>query len=181
MLFIPTTLNGSYEITLEPYTDNRGWFTRFYCKEEFEQINHTKEWVQMNHSFTKTKGSIRGMHYQYPPNSEIKVVRCIAGAAYDVIIDVRKDSETFLQWVGTELSAHKKNMLYIPEGFAHGFQTLTENCELIYFHSEYYTSGNEGGIRFNDSSLGITWPLIVTEVSERDSNNPLIDHNFKGI
>ncbi len=181
MIFIPTTLQGSYEITLLPYTDNRGWFTRFYCKEEFEQINHSKEWVQMNHSFTKAKGSIRGMHYQYPPNSEIKVVRCISGAVYDVIIDLRKSSKTFLHWRGTELSADKKNMLYIPEGFAHGFQTLTENCELIYFHSEYYTSGNEGGIRYNDSAIGIIWPLDVTEVSERDSKNPLIDHNFKGI
>lgn len=181
MIFTPTNLAGSYEITLKPFTDNRGWFTRFYCKKEFEQIHHTKEWVQMNHSFTKAKGSIRGMHYQYPPNSEIKVVRCISGAAYDVIIDLRKGSRTFLQWVGTEISAVKKNMLYIPEGFAHGFQTLTENCELIYFHSEYYTSGNEGGIRYNDPMLGIIWPFGVTEVSERDNTNPLIDNNFKGI
>jgi dTDP-4-dehydrorhamnose 3,5-epimerase len=135
----------------------------------------------MNQSFTKAKGSIRGMHYQFPPNSEIKVVRCIAGAVYDVIIDLRKNSKTFLQWSGIELSAQKKNMLYIPEGFAHGFQTLIENCELVYFHSEYYTSGNEGGIRYNDPALRITWPLNVTEVSERDSNNPLLDNHFKGI
>jgi len=181
MIFTPTALAGSYEITLQPFTDNRGWFTRFYCKEEFEQINHTKEWVQMNHSYTKAKGSIRGMHYQYPPYGEIKVVRCIAGAVYDVIIDLRKESKTFLQWVATELSADKKNMLYIPEGFAHGFQTLTGDCELIYFHSEYYKSGNEGGLRYNDPTIGIIWPLDVTEVSERDNNSPLIDHNFKGI
>jgi len=181
MIFIPSKLKGSYEIRLEPYADNRGWFTRFYCKQEFAQINHTKEWVQMNHSFTKAKGSIRGLHYQYPPNSEIKVVRCIVGAVFDVIIDLRKDSDTFLQWCGTELSGQKKNMLYIPEGFAHGFQTLTEDCELIYFHSEYYTSGNEGGIRYNDPAIGIQWPMEATEVSERDHNSPLVDNNFKGI
>jgi dTDP-4-dehydrorhamnose 3,5-epimerase len=135
----------------------------------------------MNHSFTKAKGSIRGMHYQYPPNTEIKVARCISGAVFDVIIDLRKGSKTFLHWVSTELSAEKKNMIYIPEGFAHGFQTLTENCELIYFHSEYYAAGNEGGIRYNDPFLKIKWPLTVTEVSDRDNNNPLIDHNFKGL
>ena len=124
MIFIPTPLKGSYEIVLEPKGDNRGWFARFYCKKEFEQINHTKEWVQMNHSFTSTKGSIRGMHFQNPPYAEVKLVRCIAGAVYDVIIDLRKDSPTFLQHYGTQLSAENKKMLYIPEGFAHGFQTL---------------------------------------------------------
>jgi dTDP-4-dehydrorhamnose 3,5-epimerase len=181
MIFTPTTLAGSYEITLQPHSDNRGWFARFYCKEEFEQINHTKEWVQMNHSFTATKGSIRGMHFQHPPYTEIKVVRCIAGAVYDVIIDLRLGSKTFLQWFGTELSVQKKNMLYIPEGFAHGFQTLTEDCELIYFHSEYYRQGVEGGIKYDDPAIGIHWPLTVTEVSERDNNHVLLDNNFKGI
>lgn len=181
MIFTPLPLKGSYEISLSPREDNRGWFTRFYCKKEFEQINHTREWVQMNHSFTKAKGSVRGLHYQYPPYGEIKVVRCIVGAVYDVIVDIRKGSETFLQWDATELSEHKRNMLYIPEGFAHGFQTLTENCQLIYFHSEYFAEGSEGAIRFDDPSIGITWPLSVADISGRDLNNPLLDGKFKGI
>lgn len=181
MIFIPTPLEGSYEVSLAPRADSRGWFARFYCKDEFKQIGHDKEWVQMNHSFTAEKGALRGMHFQYPPYSEIKMVRCIAGSVYDVIIDVRKNSQTFLQFYATELSALKKNMLYIPEGFAHGFQTLTADCELIYFHSEYYTPNGEGGIRFDEPLVNINWPLPVKEISERDSNHPYLNENFKGI
>lgn len=181
MIFIPTPLEGSYEVSLAPRADSRGWFARFYCKDEFKQIGHDKEWVQMNHSFTAEKGALRGMHFQYPPYSEIKMVRCIAGSVYDVIIDVRKNSQTFLQFYATELSALKKNMLYIPEGFAHGFQTLTDDCELIYFHSEYYTPNGEGGIRFDEPLVNINWPLPVKEISERDSNHPYLNENFKGI
>jgi len=181
MIFTPTPLDGSYEVTLAPRADRRGWFARFYCKDEFLQIGHDKEWVQMNHSYTAEKGALRGMHFQYPPYSEIKMVRCIAGSVYDVIIDIRKDSPTFLQFYGTELSALKKNMLYIPQGFAHGFQTLTDDCELIYFHSEYYTPNVEGGIRYNEPLVNINWPLPVKEISERDSNHPYLNETFKGI
>src|SRR5262245_14136234 len=108
MIFTPLALTGSYVIDLEPFTDDRGWFARFYCEKEVEQTGHHKKWVQLNHSFTKTKGALRGMHFQLPPYREIKMVRCIAGAVYDVIIDIRKGSDTFLQWVGTELSADNK-------------------------------------------------------------------------
>ena len=131
MKFSPATLDGVYTIDLEPVTDDRGWFARTFSKDEFERIHHNKEWVQMNHSFTTAKGTIRGMHYQLPPFREIKMVRCVAGAVFDVIIDIRKGSKTFLQWMGVELTAANKKMLYIPEGFAHGFQTLTDNCELL--------------------------------------------------
>lgn len=144
MIFTETLLKGSYIIELSAFTDDRGWFARTYCKNEFAAIGHTAEWVQMNHSFTKDKGAIRGMHYQLPPFSEIKMVRCIAGAVYDVIVDLRKDSPTFLQWYGTELSAANKKMLYIPEGFAHGFQTLQNDCELIYHHSQFYARRRRG-------------------------------------
>jgi len=181
MKFNPLTLAGSYEVELTPFTDSRGWFARTYCKNEFAQIGHTKEWVQLNHSFTQAKGSIRGMHYQLPPFKEIKMVRCIAGTVYDVIIDIRQDSPTFLQWHGTELSAANKRMLYIPEGFAHGFQTLTDDCELLYHHSEFYTPGYEAGISYNDTLLHINWPLQVTNISERDMQYPLLNNNFKGI
>ena len=181
MTFTETVLKGSYVIELDTFTDDRGWFARTYCKNEFSTIGHTSEWVQMNHSFTKQQGAIRGMHYQLPPFSEIKMVRCIAGAVFDVIIDLRKGSPTFLKWFGTELSAENKKMLYIPEGFAHGFQTLRNDCELIYHHSQFYTPGAEGGIKFNDPKINISWPLPVTNISERDNQHPLLDENFKGL
>ncbi len=181
MTFSATPLAGSFVIGLTPFSDDRGWFARTYCKNEFEQIGHTAEWVQLNHSFTAAKGSVRGMHFQYPPHTEIKMVRCIAGAVFDVIIDVRAGSPTFLQWFGTELSAQNKRMLYIPQGFAHGFQTLTGNTELIYHHSSFYTPGAEGAVRFDDKRIGIHWPLTVTDISQRDKQHPYLDDSFKGV
>ena len=181
MNFIPTPLRGSYIIEVEPFTDERGWFARFYCRNEFEAIGHHKEWMQLNHSASYKKGTIRGMHFQQQPFAEIKMVKCIAGSVYDVIIDLRKDSETFLQWFGTELSAGNKKMLYIPEGFAHGFQCLEDNCELIYHHSEFYKPGAEAGIRYDDPQVKIGWPLNVTMISPRDELHPWLDKNFKGI
>ena len=181
MNFNKTPLEGSYLIEPVPFKDERGWFARTYSKDEFEKIGHTKEWVQLNHSVTFKKGTIRGMHFQFPPHSEIKMVRCVAGSIFDVIIDVRQNSPTFLQWYGAELSADNKQMLYIPEGFAHGFQALTDGVELIYHHSEFYTRGSEGGIRYNDPRVNISWPLPVTAISERDESHPLLDNTFNGI
>lgn len=181
MKFQQTPLQGSYIIDLDAFEDHRGWFARVYCKNEFREIGHEKEWVQLNHSFTRKKGSLRGMHFQYPPFREIKMVRCIAGAVYDVIIDLRRGSPTFLQAAGVELSAANRRMLYIPEGFAHGFQTLTDDCELLYHHSEFYTPGKEGGIRYNDPMLQINWPLPVTDISDRDREHPYLAADFKGI
>ncbi len=181
MIFTETILKGSYVIELNTFTDERGWFARTYCKNEFSAIGHHDEWVQMNHSFTKNKGTIRGMHFQLPPFSEIKLVRCIAGAVYDVIIDLRKNSATFLQSFGVELSAQNKKMIYIPAGFAHGFQAVTNDCEMIYHHSQFYTAGAEGGIKYNDPKINISWPLAVTNISERDNQHNLLDENFKGI
>jgi dTDP-4-dehydrorhamnose 3,5-epimerase len=181
MTFTPTGLEGSYVIDPAPYRDERGWFARFYCKTEFAAIGHTKEWVQMNHSFTRDKGALRGLHYQQPPFREIKLVRCIAGSVYDVMIDLRNGSASFLQSFSIELSAENKKMLYIPEGFAHGFQVLSEDTELIYLHSEYYSSGAESGLRYDDPRLGIVWPMPVTVLSERDAAHPLLTDEFKGI
>ena len=181
MIFTSTSLTGSYVIDLEPRSDERGWFARYYCKDEFQKIGHTKEWVQMNHSVTNKKGSIRGMHFQVHPYKEIKMLRCIAGSVYDVIIDLRKDSDTFLKWTGVELSAANKKMLYIPEGFAHGFQCLEDNCELTYHHSEFYQPGAEAGIRYNDPLLNIEWPLPPTIISSRDEGHHFLNENFKGI
>ena len=181
MIFTETLLKGSYVIEVNAFSDDRGWFARTYCKKEFSTIGHTGEWVQMNHSFTKQKGTIRGMHYQLPPFTEIKLVRCITGAVYDVIIDLRKESATFLQWFGVELSAQNKKMIYIPEGFAHGFQALSDDCELIYHHSQFYTPDAEGGIKYNDTKVKVYWPLPVTNISERDNRHELLNDNFKGI
>jgi dTDP-4-dehydrorhamnose 3,5-epimerase len=181
MTFTPTPLEGSYLIDLSVFNDSRGWFARTFCKNEFQQIGHNREWVQLNHSTTFTKGTLRGMHFQVKPFREIKLVRCIAGSIYDVIIDLREGSPTFLKWFGTELSAKNKRMLYIPEGFAHGFQTLTDNCELIYHHTEFYNPDAESGIKYDDPGINIQWPLKVEEISERDSNHAYLDNNFKGI
>ena len=181
MLFTPLPLHGAYLIEPELREDERGFFYRYFCKDEFKTIGHVKEWVQMNHSFTAHAGTVRGMHYQLPPFTEIKFLRCVAGKIYDVIIDLRKGSATFLQWYGVELSAENRKMLYIPEGFAHGFQTLTANCELIYHHSAYYTAGSEGGIRFDEPMLNIQWPLAVTQLSERDKQHSLLNDTFSGI
>ena len=181
MIFKETSLKGSYVLTLEPIEDERGWFARTYCKNEFLSIGHNKEWVQMNHSFTKQKATVRGMHYQRPPYGEIKLVRCIAGSVYDVIIDLRADSASYLQYFGIELSAVNKKMIYIPEGFAHGFQALSNDAELLYNHSQFYLPGVEAGVRYNDLAINIKWPLELTNISERDNSHPFIDANFKGL
>jgi dTDP-4-dehydrorhamnose 3,5-epimerase len=181
MKFAETPLTGSYVIDLDPFNDERGWFVRIFCKNEFQQIGHGKEWVQINHSATYKQGSIRGMHFQLPPYREIKMVRCIAGSVYDVIIDLRRNSDSFLKWFGIELSARNKKMLYIPEGFAHGFQALQPDSELIYHHTEFYTATAESGVKYNDPAVNIQWPLAVTMISERDSGFPYLDKNFKGI
>jgi dTDP-4-dehydrorhamnose 3,5-epimerase len=181
MTFTPTPLQGSFVIEPNVLTDERGWFARFYCKNDFQEIGHQKEWVQLNHSVTNKKGTIRGMHFQLNPFREIKMVKCIVGAVYDVIVDVRRESATFLEWFGVELSASNKKMLYIPERFAHGFQCLQDHCELIYHHTEFYAPNSEGGIRFDDPKINIQWPLPVSLVSSRDSAHLLVDDNFKGI
>lgn len=181
MKFSETLLHKCYVIEPHIVEDNRGWFMRAFCKEDFQEIGHTKEWLQLNHSVSFHKGSLRGMHYQVPPFAEIKMVRCIAGSVFDVVVDIRQDSPTFLNYIGVELSAENRNMIYIPEGFAHGFQTLTDNCQLLYHHTEVYTPGCEGGLQFDDKLLDIRWPLPVTEISTRDRTHPYLDHNFKGI
>jgi dTDP-4-dehydrorhamnose 3,5-epimerase len=181
MIFHETLLKGAYLIETQPYRDERGLFARTFCKNEFSQLQHQKEFVQFNHSITHKKGTIRGMHYQLPPFSEIKLIRCIRGLVYDVIIDIRKDSSTFLKHVAVELSEQNMLSLHIPEGFAHGFQTLEDNTQLIYHHTAYYEPGHEAGIRFNDPLLGINWPLPVTEITEKDRNHSLLDLKFKGI
>jgi len=168
-------------IEFDIHKDNRGQFSRIFCQKEFEEVGIFKPIVQMNHSFTKTKGSVRGMHYQLPPTMESKYVRCISGEVFDVVIDLRRDSKTFLKWTSIHLKEDQGLMVYIPEGFAHGFQTLTDNAELIYLHSEYYEPKAERGIHHLDPLVNIKWPLEITDVSERDFDMQKIDNNFKGL
>lgn len=181
MNFDPLKLAGAWLISTDRKADERGWFTRTYCKDEFAQIGFSKEWLQHNQTFTIHKGTIRGMHYQNLPFAEIKLVRCVAGAVYDVIVDLRYGSPTYLQWQAVELSAGNGKMLFIPEGFAHGFQTLSENTELVYCHSERYQPGYEAGLFYADPVLAIHWPAPVTVTSERDMNHALITADFQGI
>lgn len=181
MKFNAQPLAGLYTIELNVLKDERGAFARTFCKKEFEQIGHTKEFVQLNQSWNTKKGTLRGMHFQTPPFTEIKLIRCVKGAVCDVVVDLRKDSATFLQHVQVELSEENKLMIYVPEGFAHGFQTLTDNAELLYHHTEYYVPNAEGGLRYNDPLLNIKWPLPVSVISERDKNHSLIDKTYKGI
>ena len=179
--FIETPLAGLVRVDRKPIVDNRGFFSRFFCVEEFKQIGFTQPIAQMNHTLTKRKGAIRGMHFQHPPYTENKVVTCIQGEILDVAVDIRKGSETFLQWHAERLSADNQFSLYIPAGFAHGFQTLTDDCELLYIHSALYAPNAEGALNALDPTLAIDWPLEVTELSERDFNHPMLNPQFEGI
>lgn len=181
MKFFETALKGAYTIELEPFGDERGFFARTFCKREFKQIGHTKEFVQFNHSMTSEKGTLRGLHYQVPPGSEIKLIRCIRGEVLDVIVDLRKNSSTFLRHIGVNLSEENMKMIYVPEGFAHGFQTLKDNSQMIYHHTAYYSPEDERGLFYSDPTLDIKWPLDIKNLSEKDKNHPVIDNNFKGI
>ena len=172
---------GTFIIHLKPYTDERGMFTRIFCHKELNQIGHHRKIVQINDSITRKKGAVRGMHFQYPPKAEIKIVKCLRGSVMDVIIDLRKSSTTLLNWHGELLSAENQKMIYIPEGFAHGFQTLEENTELLYLHTEFYDPQCEGGVRFNDPAVNIAWPLEIAEISEKDKSYALLPQEFKGI
>lgn len=181
MIFKKTKLEGVFVVSLEPLIDKRGFFARTYCKKEFDKINHKGEFVQINHSYNKIKGTIRGMHFQSPPFQEVKLIRCISGSVFDVIVDLRQKSPTFLQYFSIKLSAENKKMIYVPKNFAHGFQTLSDNSELIYHHTEFYNPKTDSGIRFDDPKLNINWPLEPKMISEKDCSYKFMETNFKGL
>ena len=181
MNFETTNIAGLFTVQLKKLEDERGFFTRTFCKNEFKQVGFNKEFVQFNHSYNKLKGTIRGMHFQYAPFCETKLIRCVQGAVYDVAVDLREGSPTFLQHVCVELTAQNMTSILIPEGFAHGFQTLEDNTALIYHHTEFYAAGADGGMRYDDPALKIDWKLPAVQVSEKDKNYNLLDKNFKGI
>ena len=177
MKFTETRLRGAFIIDLERIADERGFFARSFCAEEFEARGLDPACVQCNISHNRRRGTLRGMHYQNPPHLESKLVRCTMGAIYDVIVDLRRGSETFSQRVEIELSQENRRMLFIPKGFAHGFQTLADDAEVFYQMSTPFVRGTEAGLRYDDAALGITWPLPVTEISVRDRQFPMFDQN----
>ncbi|MBZ5634683.1 MAG: dTDP-4-dehydrorhamnose 3,5-epimerase [Acidobacteriia bacterium] len=172
MTFRHTKLPGVFEIGLESIPDERGFFARCWCQEDFRNNGLNPNLVQCSISFNARKGTLRGMHYQAPPFAEAKVVRCTSGAIYDVVLDLRPESPTFRQWIAVLLSAANRNMMYVPEGCAHGFLTLEDETEVFYQMSEFYHPESARGVRWNDPEFGITWPSEVKVISERDRAFP---------
>ena len=179
--FIHTSLSGLMLVQRKVTEDHRGFLSRFYCAEEFDEAGFGKHIAQINHTFTRNKGAVRGLHFQHPPHAEVKLVSCLKGEIWDVAVDLRCDSPTFLQWHGEILSAANRKSLLIPEGYAHGFQALTEDCELIYLHTAAYHSEAEGALNVAEPRLSVAWPLPINDLSERDRNHAFIGSDFQGI
>jgi dTDP-4-dehydrorhamnose 3,5-epimerase len=175
MQFGRTSLQDAALITLEPREDQRGWFSRTFCREEFTKHGLLGDFPQTNHSHNRSRGTLRGMHYQREPHGEAKLVRCVRGAIYDVIVDLRPSSPTFRKWEGFMLSEENSRQLYVPPGFAHGFLTLADAVDVVYQVSHPYTPAAEGGLRYDDPAIGIVWPEPVVVISEKDAAWPLLD------
>lgn len=178
---LDTPLQGLELIRRKPLGDSRGYLERLYCQAELADKLTGKSIVQINHTLTEKTGTVRGLHFQYPPHAETKFVMCLKGEVFDVAIDVRAGSPTFLHWHAEILSDTNHKTFIIPEGFAHGFQTRTENCEMLYFHTAAYRPGAEGGLNALDPRLAIKWPLNITTQSERDRAHQMIEANFHGV
>lgn len=172
MKFVETNLEGAVIVELDKHEDDRGFFARQWCQKEFEAAGLIPTVVQANISSNKLKGTLRGMHFQQIPYEETKLIRCTRGALFDVIIDLRAESSTYLEWFGVKLTEENYKMLYVPKGCAHGFQTLVANTEAFYMVSEFYTPSAEGGVRYNDPLFRIDWPLSVSAISDKDLNWP---------
>jgi dTDP-4-dehydrorhamnose 3,5-epimerase len=176
-----TPLAGCAILGRLPIGDDRGYFERLFCETELMALLSGRRIVQINHSFTPAKGTVRGMHFQKPPDAEKKIISCLRGEVWDVAVDVRFGSPTFLQWHAEVLSADNLRSMYIPEGFAHGFQTLTDDCALLYFHTAPHSLSKEGALNVQDPRLGITWPMPISGLSPRDAKHPYIADDFAGI
>lgn len=178
MKFIETKLKGAYVIELEIREDDRGFFARSFCMDEYAKLGLSNKVIQINNSLNKYKGTLRGMHYQISPKQEDKIVRCIKGAIYDVIIDLRPDSDTFCDWFGIELSETNRMSLFVPKGCAHGYISLVDDSEILYLVTENYSPDFERGIRWNDPKFDIKWPIKPIEISEKDNAHPFFDPNY---
>ena len=174
MKFKKTKLQGNYLIDLKKKEDKRGFFSRYFCKKEFSSIGLNTKWVQINNSFSKKKGTLRGLHFQTSKFSEVKLVRCVKGEIWDVVVDLRKKSKTFGKWFGANLSEKNRTMMYIPKNFAHGFISLTKNTEIIYLVSNFYEPQSEKTLIWNDKDIAISWPLNPQAISEKDQNGILL-------
>ena len=181
MNFTQTEIKGAYLIEPEIFRDDRGEFFRTYDELLFEQTGLKKKFIQFNHSLNYKAGTWRGFHFQLPPKTETKLIRCVAGKIFDVVLDLRKGSPTFLQWKGFELSAENRKQLLIPDGCAHGFVTLEDFSAIIYHHTELYDSAVEAGVRYDDPKINLSLPVAVTVVSERDRSFPYLLSDYKGI
>lgn len=175
MIFTKTPIAGAYLIDLEKRGDDRGFFARVFCRNEFGERDLDAEFVQINNSVSAERGTLRGLHYQLAPAEEVKVVRCIAGAMWDVILDIRPQSPTFGRWFGAELSATNRRMMYAPRGMAHGFVTLADDTEAFYLVSAFYAPERERGIRWNDPRFAIEWPVLAAVMSDKDRDRPDFD------
>lgn len=176
-----TPLSGLQLVERRMMGDDRGFLSRLFCSEELVAVGWHKPIEQINHTYTKHRGTVRGMHYQLPPHAEIKLVSCIKGEIWDVAVDLRKGSPTFLHWHAEKLTAANQRALLIPEGFAHGFQTLTDDVELLYCHSAPYVQSAEMGLNPTDPRLNISWPLKISHLSERDKLHPMLDNAYTGV
>ena len=178
--FISTALAGLAVVQRKHIEDERGFLARFWCAKEFRTAGREMSIAQINHTLTRRRGAVRGMHFQHSPAAEIKLVSCLRGEIFDVAVDLRRNSPTLLHWHGEVLSAANRRSLLIPEGFAHGFQALTDDCELIYLHSATYCPDAEGAVNVADPRVGIAWPLDITELSDRDGAHPMLGADYKG-
>jgi dTDP-4-dehydrorhamnose 3,5-epimerase len=176
-----TPLVGLKIIQRTAIGDARGFLSRIFCAEDLAPAGWTWPIAQINHTLTKTSGTVRGMHFQFPPRAEAKLVSCLRGAVWDVAVDIRRGSPTFLKWHAKELSAANQRALLIPSGFAHGFQTLEPDCELLYLHSASYDPACEGALNPRDPALAVSWPKEIFSISEKDSNRPMLDPSFEGV
>jgi dTDP-4-dehydrorhamnose 3,5-epimerase len=180
MKFHSTPLKGAHTIELERRGDDRGFFARAFCKNEFEEAGLEPQFVQVNNSLSAKRGTLRGLHYQLPPKAEVKVIRCVRGALWDAIVDLRPDSPTYTRWFGAELSAENRLMMYVPKGFAHAILTLSDDTEALYLVSEFYGPDQERGLRWDDPKFKIEWPIEPSEISPKDKKWPDFDPGFHG-
>ncbi len=178
---LDTPLQGLKLVQRKPVADHRGYFERLFCSTELGSLLTERQIVQINHTLTRKEGAVRGLHFQRPPHSEIKMVSCLRGAVFDVAVDLRAGSSTFLQWHAEILSADNFHTMFVPEGFAHGFQTLAADCELVYMHTAEFRPSAEGGLNANDPMLSIKWPKLISDLSARDSTHPFLTADFAGV